>query len=238
MRSFVAAVLLVAGSAARAGEDTDTPGAGRWEINMNVSGERSSPGWLSVIPQAEVNYGWGERLQLGAGVERLIAHPRGESSQSALGPATVGAKWRFYEDGASGRALAVFPTYSWNPSSAAVRKGLAEPGHSLMLPLIAGFRRGEWALFVSAGRNIVSSGADEWQAGLKATRQCLPTVECRLELEHSQALRQEGHTQAGAGFKWAVVPDLILQASVGRDIGPSRPEKHQLVILFGIQLLR
>lgn len=238
MRSICSAALLMACAFARASEDTDTPGAGKWEINFNVSGERSSAGWLSVVPQAEFNYGWGDHVQLVAGVERLMMRPHGEPSQSALGPGTVGAKWRFYEDETSGRAQAFFPTYSWNLSSAAVEKGLSKPGRSLMLPLVAGFKRGESALFLSAGRNIVSDGADEWQAGLKFTRQCLPAVECRVEVEHSQALRQAGHTQAGAGFKWAIVPDLIIQAGMGRDIGPSSPEKHQLVLSFGIQLLR
>lgn len=224
--------------AALAAEDTDTPGAGKWEINFNISGERSAPGWLSVVPQAEFNYGWDDYTQLVFGVERLMTREHGAPTQSALGPGTVGVKWRFFDDESSGRSLAVFPSYSWNLSSSAVEKGLSSPGRSLMLPLVAGFKRDGSALFAQAGRNFVSQGPDEWQTGLKYTNQCAPTVECRLEIEHSLVLRQEGHTQAGAGFKWAVVPDLILQGSIGRDIGPSSPQKHQLVLSFGIQLLR
>ena len=237
-RVSLLALALFAPTAVLAAEDTDTPGAGKWEINFNVSGERSAPGWLSVVPQAEFNYGWGDNAQLMFGVERLMMRERGAPTQTALGPGTVGIKWRFYDDQASGRSLAFFPAYSWNLSSAAVEKGLSSSGRTVMLPLVAGIKGEESALFGQVGRNIVSQGPDEWLAGLKYTRQCAPTVECRLEIEHSLVLRQEGHTQFGAGFKWAVVPDLIIQGSIGRDIGPSRPEKHQLVLSFGIQLLR
>jgi hypothetical protein len=70
------------------------------------------------------------------------------------------------------------------------------------------------------------------------TRQCLATVECRVEVQHSLVTRQGGHTLASVGFKWSVADDLILQASVGRDIGPSRDDKHQVALRFGVQLLR
>jgi len=103
---------------------------------------------------------------------------------------------------------------------------------------VAGIKTGATGWYAQAGRNVVAGGAREWLAGLKITRQCAPTVECRVEAQHSLAPRQLGHTEVGVGFKWSVAEDLLLQASAGRDVSPPNESKHQLVLKFGIQLLR
>lgn len=232
------ALLAAASAPAFATEDTDTPGAGRWEINLGVAGQRSTAKWELALPEADVNYGIGERGQLVLGVERLELRERGLARQSGLGKGTIGLKWRLREQDGSGAALALFPSYSWNLSSSALRRGLVEPEAILELPLILGFRRGDTGWFAQAGPNISKHGIEEWQAGLRITRQCAPTLECRVEFEHSMAPRQFGHTEAGVGVKWTVAEGLILQASAGRDIRPIGDSRHQVALRFGIQLLR
>ena len=235
-----APALLLAAALAPAGatEDTDTPGAGKWEINLGVSGVRSGSRWEYAVPDTDYNYGWGEDAQLVLAIPRMLLREPGVGSRSGLGSATVGVKWRLYDHAPSGVALAVFPTYSWNLSSGAARRGLADPGRSIALPLVAGIRRGDTALFAEAGRNVVQYGPDEWLAGLRLTHQCLAALECRAEIDHTRAARHPGQTMASAGVKWKVAPQLILQASVGRDIGPAHEESRQLAFMFGVQLLR
>lgn len=232
------AALAAACAGADAAEDTDTPGAGKWEINLNLAAERNSSGWEYVVPEAEFNYGWGERAQLVFGVPRMMLVEPGAGSRSGLGSATAGIKWRLLDQEDAGFALALFPAYSWNLSESAARRGLADPGRRLVLPLVVGVRTGGTALFAEAGRVLVQHGPNEWLAGLKLTRQCHAKVECRVDIEHEIIPRQVGHTFAGMGIKWSVDEALILQASVGRDIGPSREEKHQFALKFGVQLLR
>jgi hypothetical protein len=236
----LAPVLLLATSLAPAGatEDTDTPGAGKWEINIGVSGERSGSTWEYAVPDTDFNYGWGDNTQLVLAVPRILLHEPGVGPRSGLGSATVGIKWRLFEHAPSGIALAVFPTYSWNLSSNAARRGLADPGRSVALPLMAGVRRGDTALFAEAGRNLVQYGPDEWLAGLRLTHQCLAALECRVELDHTRVAREPGQTLASVGFKWKLAEDLILQGSVGRDVGPAREDGRQLAFMFGVQLLR
>jgi hypothetical protein len=65
----------------------------------------------------------------------------------------------------------------------------------------------------------------------------MATVECRVEVEHTRVAREGSQTLASVGFKWRLAESLILQGSVGRDIGPVRDDKRQVAFMFGIQLL-
>jgi hypothetical protein len=235
---LAALLLAVAMTETAATEDTDTPGAGKWEINLGISGERTASSWEYVVPDTDFNYGWGERAQVVLAIPHVLLREPGVDRQAGLGSATVGLKWRLLDQEQAGFALAVFPTYSWNLSSSSARRGLADPSPSLALPLIAGIRHGDSALFVEAGRNLVREGPDEWLAGARLTNQCLASVECRIEVEHTRAPGDTGQTLASAGFKWKLAEELILQGSVGRDIGPAREDKRQLAFMFGVQLLR
>lgn len=234
----VAALLLAAMlPGAHATEDTDTPGARNWEINIVASGERTAGSREYAVPAVDVNYGLTERTQLVLGIPRLMLREPGADTRSGFGSATVGLKWRFLDLEPAGIALAMFPAYSWNPSANSVERGLSDPGRSLLLPLVLGVHRGDNALFVEAGRNLVQAGPDEWFAGVKLTRQCMATVECRAEVEHTRVAGEGSQTLASVGFKWRLADSLILQGSVGRDIGPARDDKRQVAFMFGIQLL-
>jgi hypothetical protein len=93
-----------------------------------------------------------------AAVPRVLLREPGVDPRAGLGSATLGVKWRFYEHAPSGFALPLFPTYGWSLSSRAVRDGLADPGRSIALPLLAGIRRGDTALLAEAGRNLPQYG--------------------------------------------------------------------------------
>jgi hypothetical protein len=237
-RARCAALLLAALLCdARATEDTDTPGARNWEINIVASGERTAGSREYAVPAVDVNYGLTDRTQLVLAVPHLMLREPGTDTRSGLGSATLGLKWRFLDLEPAGVALAMFPAYSWNVSSSAVERGLSDPGHSLLLPLVLGVHRGDNALFVEAGRSLVQAGPDEWFAGVRLTRQCLATVECRAEVDHTRVAGEGSQTLASVGFKWRLAEHLILQGSAGRDIGPARADKRQVAFMFGIQLL-
>src|SRR5580692_7191603 len=45
-------------------DDPDTPGANNWEINAAVIGDHSHQHWDLAAPDLDINYGWGEHVQL------------------------------------------------------------------------------------------------------------------------------------------------------------------------------
>lgn len=45
-------------------DDPATPGAGNWEINVGWTGMHRAAGGEYELPNLDMNYGWGDRLQL------------------------------------------------------------------------------------------------------------------------------------------------------------------------------
>jgi hypothetical protein len=223
---------------AMATEDTGTPGPGGWENNLGVSAERQHGSWRYGVPEMELNYGAGERLQLVLGMPYVrVLEPDGTRG-SGFGNITAGVKWRFWDDAETGAALAVFPRLAWNATRATAARGLDSPGYSLLLPLIAGYTRGDTGWFAELGRNIVQQGPHEWQAGVKVLHQCLPQLECRAELEYTRVPRDGGQTTVNVGGKWRLSEGLILNMSAGRDIAGGREGRRSVVTYIGLQWLR
>jgi hypothetical protein len=112
-----ALLLLLAGAAgAQAGppfrtDDPETPGNKHWEINFGFLGDRNpSEGYYS-IPDFDINYGLGDRIQLkyelpiavhdlrgGTGNTEEIAPTSQAHVNMGLGQSLLGIKWRFYQD--------------------------------------------------------------------------------------------------------------------------------------------
>jgi hypothetical protein len=223
---------------AAATEDTGTPGAGGWENNLGVSAQRQHGSWRYGVPEMELNYGAGERMQLVLGMPYVRVREPDGSRAGGFGNITTGVKWRFWDEGESGAALAVFPRLSWNASSATAARGLDSPGYSLLLPVIAGYTRGDTGWYAEFGRNIVQRGPHEWQAGLKVLHQCLPQLECRAELQYTRVPRDGGQTTASVGGKWRLTDSLIVNISAGRDTGGGREGRRSVVTYVGLQWLR
>lgn len=238
IRTLAALALAAAAASAAAVEDTGTPGNGKWEIKAGIGGQRSAGVWELSAPETELNYGLGERTQVFLGLQRIELRERGQDAISGWGSATAGVKWRFADQDTLGVDLGVMPTFSWNPSSGAERRGLVEPGRTIALPLLLGYKRGATGIYAEAGRNLIEHGDDEWLAGVKLTNDCLPSIECRVEVQHSVARRQIGHTEANIGVKWSITDDLLVDVSAGRDLHPHDATRHQAVFYFGIQLMR
>jgi hypothetical protein len=235
---FLRALLLGAVLPAAATEDTDMLGAGRWEINLGAAQELHAGSRERALPAIDVSHGLSDHLQLLLAQPFINASQGGESAKSGLGAATAGVKWRWLDAPEAGYALGWYPRFTWTPSGTSAARGVAPQGHSLLLPLLAGFRSGDTGLFAEMGRNLVQRGPDEWRAGVKVMRQCLPQLECRIELDHSRAAGTRGQTLLSAGGKWSLGADLLLQASAGRDIAGEREARRRLVLYLGVQLLR
>jgi hypothetical protein len=223
---------------AAATEDTDTPGAGHWENNLGVSAERAHGSWRYGLPEAELNYGYGETVQVMLGLPYVRVHDQGGGWASGFGNVTAGAKWRFAGDVEGGVALAMFPRVSWNATSGTAARGLETRGYAIQLPLVFGYRKGDTGWYAEVGRTLVQQGPHEWQAGLKLLHQCLPQLECRVELEHSRVPRDGSQTTARVGGKWKFNEGLVLNTSVGRDVGGADAGRRGLAVYLGLQFLR
>jgi hypothetical protein len=95
-------------------DDPDTPGNLHWEINFGFVGDRNPGSGVYQVPDVDINYGLGDRIQLKYEIPIALAETRPTSSTDPLSPSAQdsmqdgqvigglgesqpGIKWRFYE---------------------------------------------------------------------------------------------------------------------------------------------
>jgi hypothetical protein len=89
-------------------DDPETPGNKHWEINFGWIGDRNRAAGAYQVPDFDINYGLGDRIQLKYEIPIAIQETRalaGSASVPAqegvvlgdLGESLLGIKWRFYE---------------------------------------------------------------------------------------------------------------------------------------------
>jgi hypothetical protein len=89
-------------------DDPETPGNRHWEINFGWIGDRNPGAGAYQVPDFDINYGLGDRIQLKYELPIAIEETRplpamdGQPAQSGsvvggLGESLLGVKWRFYE---------------------------------------------------------------------------------------------------------------------------------------------
>ncbi len=109
----LALLLLTAAAHAQGGppfrtDDPDTPGNQHWEINFGFIGDRNPASGNYQVPDVDINYGLGDRIQLKYEIPIAIAETRPLAATptdpatpglviGGLGESQPGIKWRFYE---------------------------------------------------------------------------------------------------------------------------------------------
>ena len=150
-------------------DDPETPGNRNWEINFGWVGERSTGEGSYSIPDVDLNYGFGDRIQLKFELPIVIHETRQISNDSegiqsntqarldlGAGESLLGVKWRFYEhrirsagrlsaDGEppeSNFSLSTYPQLSLNNPTSSVERGVVTTGPQFLLPIEVNARIG------------------------------------------------------------------------------------------------
>src|SRR5580700_10115323 len=115
--------------------DPGTPGNANWEINLG-SMQTISRGTSSYqVPQIDLNFGLGERIQLTYEVPYVLQTASGQPSASGWGNGYPGVKWRFLDQGEDGWQMSTFPQVETAASRLAREKEIATPGPRYLLPM-------------------------------------------------------------------------------------------------------
>jgi hypothetical protein len=89
-------------------DDPETPGNQHWEINFGFIGDLNAVSGAYQVPDFDINYGLGDRIQLKYEIPIAIEQTRPQPPASTtpavsgqviggLGESLLGIKWRFYE---------------------------------------------------------------------------------------------------------------------------------------------
>jgi hypothetical protein len=224
-------------------DDPDTPPDGHWEINLAAIGVRSPGERQLSLPDADINYGWGDHIQLKIDTPWLVSEADGERAKSGLGASNLGVKWRLIDADRSGFALSTYPQVLINALPSSYRRGLTTPGESWLLPVEISTERGGFGFDGELGRYLSSSALarlqqpDAWVAGFIVSHDCLPKLECLAEIRQTFA-PGDAQTLFNVGGHRQLSESLALLFAVGHAFGPARPDHEQLLFYAGVQVLR
>lgn len=240
------AFLLLAGTALAQGgppmvtDDPGTPGNGHWEINVGAIQSRTAGRRELAAPDADINYGWGDTIQLKADIPLVTATPGGQGSRTGLGDGDFGVKWRFVEEEQAGFSLSTYPQYTRNLLASSNRRDVTAPGHAFFLPVeLSADIGGGFSIAAEVGRNFVSAPdtKNDWQAGFVLAHDCVEGVECLAEVHQTQAPGNH-QTLLNLGLRWKLEESLTLLAAAGRDFGTAGDEQLHSLVYIGLQITR
>jgi hypothetical protein len=224
-------------------DDPDTPGNGHWEINIAAIGTHT-PGVAQLsLPDADINYGWGDHVQLKIDTPWLIQDQAGAGVKSGLGASELGVKWRFVDQETSGFSMSIYPQASVNFAASSPKRGLTAPGVQWFLPLEASTRFAGLAWDAEVGRGFGPQPAgypatpDYWAVGLILSRDCGHGLECLAEVRKTLA-PHDAQTLLNLGARFKLGESLAIMGAVGRDAGTRSDDRQELLFYLGLQILR
>ena len=125
-------------------DDPGTPGNHHWEINFGWTADHNPANAYYETPDIDMNYGWGDRIQLKYELPMAVATDPNNTTRAGLGESLLGIKWRPYEYHRAGEtksddnmlfSLGTYPQASINNPTSAVRRGIVENGPQYYLPM-------------------------------------------------------------------------------------------------------
>jgi hypothetical protein len=185
-------------------DDPGTPGNHHWEINFGWIANHN-PGYSYYeTPDIDMNYGWGDRIQLKYELPMAVATDGSNTTRAGLGESLLGIKWRPYEHHTAGEpktdenmtfSLGTYPQVSINNPTSAVRRGIVEPGPQYYLPMEFTAKWGPVDFDGELGRWIGNRNVpSRWGRGLIAGHEFSERLELYSEIYDLQDANRIGLT--------------------------------------------
>jgi hypothetical protein len=218
--------------------DPGTPGNANWEINLG-SMQTIARGVSSYqIPQIDLNFGIGDRIQLTYEIPYMMQTGNGAGLESGWGNAYAGVKWRFLDQGEGGWQLSMFPQIEIAAPPSARQQGIAAPGPRYLLPLEATKKVGDLDVDFEAGYYPAGNGPKELILGLVVGRPVTERLELDAELYDDRVYDTTQHTTTlDLGGRYKLAPGIIALLMAGRSVTGFSNGKPEFIGYCGLQIL-
>jgi hypothetical protein len=218
--------------------DPGTPGNGNWEINLAAVPTVARTAANYQLPQLDMNFGLGDRIQLTYQVAYELATASGAPNATGFGNSVAGVKWRFLDQGEDGWQVSTFPQVEAAISEAAQARGLGGPGPRYLLPIEVSRKLGPVDVDVEAGEFLPVRGERERILGLVAGHTFPSRLELDVELYDDRAVTgPPRQTTLGVGGRYPLHPGIIALFMAGRSISGTADGQPQFMGYFGVQIL-
>jgi len=217
--------------------DPGTPGNANWEINLGSMQMVSRGAGSYQVPQFDLNFGVGDRIQLTYEIPYVVETGGGEPAHSGWSNAYPGLKWRFFDEGEDGWRVSTFPQLETGVSSGAQQRGLGAPGPRYLLPVEIAHKVGSIDVDFEAGYFVAGRGPRERILGLVAGRSVSARLELDIELYDERADGQPHDTTWDLGGRYKLSPSSIVLFMAGRSLSGNSAGQPQFMGYLGIQIL-
>lgn len=217
--------------------DPGTPGNANWEINVGSMQTISHRTSSYQVPQIDLNFGLGDRIQLTYEVPYVL-QSEGGVVQSGWGNGYPGIKWRFLDQGEDGWQISMFPQMETGGSQLARQKGIAVAGPRYLLPFEVTKKIGSLDVDFEAGYYLPGNGPRERIFGLVAGRPVNDRLELDVELYDDRVYGDSQHSTAlDFGGRYKLGTGVIALFMAGRSINGVSNGQPQLIGYVGVQIL-
>jgi hypothetical protein len=218
--------------------DPGTPGNLNWEINLAYMPSLYSDQSVSHIPDLDINFGVGNRIQLTYENAWLRVKDCSSPAKFGLGQSNPGVKWRFHEGGESGLSVSMFPQFFLNNPNDGVRRGITPASDVFFFPIEFSKKVGPVDVNYEVGYQAVHKGPDGWITGLVVGHDFTPKLEGDVELYNQGTFHpSENQPTIDFGARYKIHRPVIFLFMAGRSLEPARSNQSSFIGYFGIQLL-
>jgi len=116
-------------------DDPGTPGNGHWEVNAALQYANKQHGSNYQFPLLDINYGYGEHIQLNLNSSFITNVQYGTDPTSGLSLASAAVKWRFIDEDQFGVAISTFPRVDFHHPLSSADSIINFPGNRFFLPV-------------------------------------------------------------------------------------------------------
>ncbi len=217
--------------------DPGTPGPEQWEINIGTMPVARQGVQNYQIPQIDLNYGVGSRIQLTFEIPYILQTASGQSLAKGWGNGFAAVKWRFIDD-KHGWNVSMFPQFELSGLSGSILKGLADPGPRFLLPFEIQRNVGPMDLDFEAGYYFPIHGHEERIIGFTAGHEFTKKLEIGGEIDNDYAMGALPHdTTWDLGFHYEFHKGLLLLFMAGRSFSGNASGQPNFLSYIGIQFL-
>jgi hypothetical protein len=215
-------------------DDPGTPGDKHWENNIAIAFEHRAHEWSLETPAIDLNYGWGDHIQLTLQTSVALLKRSDHGVIGGLGGTEAALKWRFLDEDQNGVDMSMFPRVLFNVLQSSVRRGLAEDGTRFQLPFQVAKKFGRFDLDFEYGALASTVGRSEWLYGVVAGCELSKTAGIMAEL---QGTARTNYTQdvltANVGWRYQFNQHATWIASIGHEL--RAPQQRALIGYCGVQ---
>lgn len=218
--------------------DPGTPGNHNWEINLGYMPFYYQGQSVSHIPDVDINFGVGDRIQLTYENAWLRVSDFGSPAKYGLGQSNPGVKWRFYDGGEKGLSVSLFPQFFLNNPNDAVRRGITPASEAFEIPFEFTHKAGPLDVNLEVGYQQVHKGPNGWIGGLVIGHDFTTKLEGDVELYNTGTFSpSENQPTFDIGGRYKLHNPVILLFMAGRALERAQSNQSYFIGYFGIQLL-